>query len=389
MIFTAPILDEVELAVVSRIDELKTRLRYVVGTTPARWQGLLRRSTFARAIQGSNSIEGYNVTVDDAIAAVDGEEPLDASAEAWAAVQGYRTAMTYVLQLANDPHFHYSTDLVRSLHFMLMQYDLTKNPGKWRPGPIYVRNDDKNEVVYEAPDAGDIPKLMAELIESLNADEEGRGGPPFIRAAMGHLNLVMIHPFSDGNGRMARCLQTLMLARTGTLAPQFSSIEEYLGRNSATYYAVLAEVGQGSWHPRHDARPWVRYCLRAHFTQATTLLRRTSEIDKLWNLLEAEIARRDLPERVILALADAAQGYRIRNATYRPVAMISDQLASRDLKMAVDSGFLIPRGERRGRYYLAAPNLVALRQRTREPKAVEDPFKSGTALFLPGLEVPS
>lgn len=67
---------------------------------------------------------------------------------------------------------------------------------------------------------------------------------------MAHLNLVMIHPFSDGNGRMARCLQTLVLAREGILEPEFSSIEEYLGRNTQDYYSVLAETSEGSWHPK-------------------------------------------------------------------------------------------------------------------------------------------
>ena len=78
-----------------------------------------------------------------------------------------------------------------------------------------------------------------------------------IRAAMAHLNLVMIHPFRDGNGRMARCLQTLVLAREGILSPEFSSIEEYLGRNTQAYYDVLADAGAGHWQPERDARPWV------------------------------------------------------------------------------------------------------------------------------------
>lgn len=57
-----------------------------------------------------------------------------------------------------------------------------------------------------------------------------------IQAGMAHLNLVMIHPFRDGNGRMARCLQSLVLARGGILDPVFISIEEYLGRNTQRYY---------------------------------------------------------------------------------------------------------------------------------------------------------
>ncbi|MGA3042563.1 MAG: Fic family protein, partial [Bryobacteraceae bacterium] len=138
-----------ELEVTSRIEELKQRLKYAV-QTPKRWAGLLRRALFARAIMASNSIEGFNVTVEDAIAAVEGDEPLDAADADWRAVCGYRSAMTYVLQLAEDAHFRHSGDFLRSLHFMMLEYDLSKHPGRWRPGPIQVVDENKKEIVYRA-----------------------------------------------------------------------------------------------------------------------------------------------------------------------------------------------------------------------------------------------
>src|SRR5436305_11954748 len=101
MLFQPPKLDALERDVLGRIDELKNNLGYSV-QRPRRWQGLLRRLSFARAIQGSNGIEGFHVTVEDAIAAAEGDEPLDAKAEDWQALVGYRAAMTYVLQLADD-----------------------------------------------------------------------------------------------------------------------------------------------------------------------------------------------------------------------------------------------------------------------------------------------
>jgi Fic family protein len=338
VLFKCPDLNDAELRAAERVRQLKESLNYIVHVTPKRWQGLLRRSTLARAVRASNSIEGYNVTVDDAIALAEGQEPLDANADAKAAVVGYQKAMTYVIQLANDPHFRYSVDLIRSLHFMMIEYDLT-----------------------------------AELMDELNTNDPAR--PHVARAAMGHLNLAMIHPFSDGNGRMARCLQSLILARSGTLAPQFSSIEEYLGRNTRAYYDVLAEVGGGTWQPERDAHPWIRFCLTAHFQQATDLLRRTRDIDRLWNMLEEKIRTHHLPDRLIFALADAAVGYRVRNGTYRPTAEISEQVASRDLALAVRAGLLIPRGERRGRYYEKSPRLEGIRRSTREKRvAAADPF---------------
>ncbi len=179
----------------------------------------------------------------------------------------------------------------------------------------------------------------------------------------------------EGHGFAKRSNQDYLLAREGILRPAFSSIEEYLGRFTLDYYEVLAQVGSGSWHPNNDARPWIRFCLKAHYRQAKTLIRRVKEIDRLWGELEHEINNRGLPDRTIFALAEAAGGRRIRNATYRPIAEISENVASRDLKQLVDSGLLVPNGERRGRYYTASEFVLAIREKTREPRsAPEDPF---------------
>jgi Fic family protein len=327
-------------------------------------------------VRGSNSIEGYNVTIDDAIAAVEGEEPLDPKDEAWLAVSGYRDAMTFVLQKANDGFFTFSAELLKALHFMMLSYDLAKNPGRWRPGPIFVRNESTGERVYEGPEVENVAPLVDELLDDLNAKSEGDASN-VIRAAMAHLNLVMIHPFSDGNGRMGRCLQTLVLARGGVTAPFFSSIEEYLGRNTQAYYDVLAEVGQGAWHPDRSAKPWIRFCLTAHYRQATTLLKRTREIEKLCDEIEIIVRKAGLPERSVLALADAALGYKVRNATYRNTADVTTLVAGRDLLSLARAGLLEPRGEKRGRYYVATQQILSIRRKLAEPKSIPDPFVSG------------
>jgi Fic family protein len=380
MLFTAPRLDESETAVITEIDDLRRRLNYAIGE-PRRWQGQLRRNAFAKAIQGSNTIEGINVTVDDAIAAVADEEPQDATPETWLEIRGYREAMTYVLSLAKEAKFTYSCDTVKSLHFMMLNHDLPKDPGKWRPGAILVRNEQSGDIVYEGAPAELVPELMQELVDGLNRADST---PPMVRAAMAHLNLTMIHPFRDGNGRMARCLQSLVLARSYGLSPVFSSIEEYLGRNTRDYYDVLALVGQGKWHPERDARPWIRFCLTAHFRQATTFLRRNERLGSIWGDLEMAAKRNGLHERVVHALADAALGYRVRNPIYRKLADISPALASRDLRALVEGGFLIPVSAKRGRYYVAGPPLVAVRDAHPMQRIVPDPFTAHQPR-LPGL----
>ena len=336
MLFKPPEIGPLEAEVIKRVETARQKLRHNLAK-PRRWTGLLRRNTFARAIQGSNSIEGYNVTAEDAIAAAEGEEPLDANREVWLAVTGYRTAMTFVLQLAKDKNFIYSEGFIRSLHFMMLQHDLAKHPGNWRPGTVYVRQEPGGDVVYEGPDVELIPGLIEELIEFLNSEED-ECPHALIKAAMAHLNLVLIHPFSDGNGRMARCLQTLVLAREGILESEFSSIEEYLGRNTQAYYDVLARTAEGTWHPRNSTKAWIQFNLTAHFRQAYTLLSRTKVMELLWKETEEIIKQHGLPERILYAICDAAVGFRVRNASYRNLAELNDVIASRDLKNAVEAG---------------------------------------------------
>ncbi len=278
--------------------------------------------------------------------------------------------MSYVLQLADDLHFEFDATLIRSLHYMLLSYDPSKGPGRWRLGPIYVRRDEDEEIVYTGPEADRVPGLIAEVIGRLRDDPD----PGMVGAAMAHLNPVLIHPFRDGNGRMARVLHSLVLTRQGTLGPAFCSIEEYLGRNTPAYYDVLAKVGAGLWNPGSDGRPWVRFCLTAHYRQARALLRRGEEAERRWDALDREIRRLGVPERSIPTLFNAAQGYRIRNATYRSLTEdVSELVASRDLRALVEAGLLTPVGEGRGRTDLASDQLRRIEQSVRSAGTRDDP----------------
>ena len=391
-VFQTPRLDELELAVLGLIAELRQEMSHRVAE-PRRWSGGLRRMSEARAVQASNSIEGYNATLDDVIAVQDGDEPVDADTETQRALEGYQEAMTYVLQATQDAELDVDEGLLRALHFMMLKHDLTKNPGRWRPGAIHVERTGTGEIVYEGPDADQVPALVTTALQDLEQSD----APVLVKAAMAHLNLVMIHPFSDGNGRMARCLQTLVLARERIVAPVFSSIEEYLGRNTQAYYDALADVGKGSWHPESDARPWLHFCLTAHYRQAGTLLRRVQAFEEMWAVTGRIVSERRLPERTVGPIAEAAYGQRIKRATYlRSVEItwgerVADLTASRDLRAIVNAGLFIPIGGTRGRYYLATDELKAewekVRAKWSRRPETDDPFEIAAARAQLALEI--
>jgi Fic family protein len=362
MIYATPELSTEDTEVLAIIHGQKEQLRYTVAQSPNRWTGSLRRNTFARALRGSNSIEGINASLSDAAAIIDDEKPETVEEETYRALTGYRTALTYVLQTHDDPYFELNAQVIKSLHFMMLSYDLTKMPGQWRPGSIFVVREPYGDTVYEGPAPDLVPGLVDDLVKSITRKTEI---DPMVRGAMAHLNLTMIHPFKDGNGRMARALQTLVMARDGVLSPVFCSIEEWLGRNTDAYYAILADVGRGKWHPERDALPWVRFCLRAHYQQAATLVQRSRAMSRAYDEIVEIVAKHRLHERMETSLVDATFGFKIRAGRYQEENSVSDVVASRDLRRLCDLGYLEPVGEKRGRYYIAGAPLREIYGRVR------------------------
>jgi Fic family protein len=351
MLYAMPALEAADLRVLSELDEMRSRLRTQLRSHP-RWEGQLRRSLFAAAIQGSNTIEHITISGSDARALVEhAPMSVEAGEQTQQAVIGYRDAMTYVQQTPEIGFFDWSETLLSALHFMITKYQPAKWPGRYRAGGIYVTGDDPLEPSYTGPDADAVPALMGELVEWLRSGD--LNSPVYARAALAHLNLVGIHPWRDGNGRTARALHTAVLARTGELAPEFSSIEEWLGEqtNTVQYYEALRAVQQGSFQPQRDAHSWLRFVFTAHHRQAQRVQRRYDWTVRLWTDLASLAEERGLPERVVSALYAAALG-EVRRTTYQQDEGLSRDQAIRDIQAMTRAGLLAPRGNATTRVYV-------------------------------------
>lgn len=353
--FRTPDLTPDDRAVLAHLAAMRRDLRFHVAAQ-RRWTGVVRRTTLAKVVAASNSIEGYHASVEDTAAIISRDAPLDTDHVTEMAIAGYRDAMTYVLAIADDADATLDPTLLRSLHFMLVKHDLDARPGRYRAGPVFVQEQASGRVVHEGADVGRVPALVERCMARVQDGDE----PPLVAGAMVHLDLVMVHPFKDGNGRAARVLQSLAIARDGILAPPFCSIEEQLGRDTKAYYDVLAEVGGGAFDASRDATPWLRFCLDTHHRQLRVLQRRLEEAAHSWSMIEELVERRGVPERSLPALLESSSGRRLTNAAYRALADVNDHTASRDLARLVEADLLTAVGERRGRRYEPAPELAAI-----------------------------
>jgi len=269
--------------------------------------------------------------------------------------------LTWVQQSAEMANFSYHEMLLSSLHFMIQKYDLGKWPGRYREGGIFVTGRSLMAPSFTGPDQELVPGLMSELVDWLNTGD--LDSPALVRASMAHLNLVSIHPWRDGNGRMSRCLHTLVLAQDKVLAPEFSSIEEWLGDdvNTLAYYHALRTT-RSEWKPEAtDAHEWIRFCLRAHHLQAQSVQRRADRAQMLWNALDSMVIEHELEPRVVSALYAAAVG-EMRRATYATDEDLTRDQSIRDLQALRQRGLIRSVGHARTQRYVADGEVAEINE---------------------------
>ena len=148
-----------------------------------------------------------------------------------------------------------------------------------------------------------------------------------------------------------------MIAREGVLAPEFSSIEAWLGRpgNTWEYYRELQRRGT-TYQPDQDVSGWIRFNLTAYHQQAQAVQHRMDRSAAVWEMLAADAG---LDERVRSALHEVAVAGRIRRARYEQAENLTLQQAQRDLRDLATAGLLVPVGRTRARYYTAGPHFPA------------------------------
>lgn len=376
MLYPTPAMTGDDIRVLEEIDAMRRELQHAVRDTPARWTNGLRKFLTADAIAASNSIEGFRVATVDVADLMEGEHDVEISAENLAETLAYQHMMTYIQTLNDAPDFAYSKGFLNALHWMLQghRHSQRKPAGQWRKGPVYVTDArDPSIAAYTAPAAPDVPGLIAELIDWLNAPGSAHA---LVRAAMAHLHLVSIHPWADGNGRMSRSLQTLLIAREGVLAPEFSSIEAWLGRpgNTWEYYRSLASRG-AVYQPDQDVSSWVRFNLVAYHEQAQSVRNRIDRSVRVWQVLADFASSSGLDDRVVSALQDVAMTGRVRRLRYEHAEGLSMQQAQRDLRDLVSAGVLTSVGRTRARYYTEGDRFpeTALIE-ARRPGTIANPY---------------
>ena len=223
----------------------------------------------------------------------------------------------------------------------------------WRKpegGPMQVVSGPigRERVHYEAPASERLDTEMSRFL-----DWFGTATPdPVLKAGIAHLRFVTIHPFDDGNGRIARAVADLALARAEETAQRFYSMSAQIQIERKAYYDMLESTQKGGL----DITPWLLWfidCLDRAFDGAETILASVMRKARFWE----SIAGQPLNERqrkVIDRLLDGFEG-KLTNAKWAAMTKASSDTALRDINDLVQRGILVkdPAGGRSTSYSLA------------------------------------
>jgi Fic family protein len=219
--------------------------------------------------------------------------------------------------------------------------------GQWREdaaGPMQVISGPigREHVHYTAPPASCVGGDMRAFLEWFNAPATT---DPVVKAAIAHLWFVTIHPFEDGNGRIARAIADLALARSEGSPQRFYSMSSQIRLERAAYYDNLERTQKGDVDIS-DWLVWFLGCLQRAITGAQGLLSAVLDKARFWERAAAH-SLNDRQIKVLNRLLDGFEG-KLTSSKWAILAKCSQDTANRDIVALIDMG-LLRRGEGGGR----------------------------------------
>ena len=237
--------------------------------------------------------------------------------------------------------------------------------GTWRDdstGPMQVVSGaiGRERVHFEAPAAARLDQEMRVFLDWFNGNVEADW---VVKAGLAHLRFLTIHPFDDGNGRIARAIADLALARSEQSSQRFYSMSAQIQQERAAYYDILERTQKGT----PDSTPWMDWflaCLGRAIEGAQATLGAVLSKARFWEAI-ADFSLNERQRLVLNRLLDGFEG-RLTTSKWAKLAKCSQDTALRDILPLVERGILVrnPGGGRSTSYALAKTPKLSQREET-------------------------
>lgn len=311
------------------------------------WEKEFKEDAIVRAVHHGTHIEGNKLDMSDAKDILMGKEVLARPRDIQEIIN-YRK----VLQILEDESVRdierLTEDLVKKIHRIVTDKILSEEEaGKYRLKQVVIRNSENGEVTFRPPPAIEVPFLMREFLYWINkaSDDEIH---PILKAGIVHHELVRIHPFIDGNGRVSRAMATLILFLGKYDIRKFFSLEEFYDKDAVLYYEHLQKASAG------DLTSWLEYFslgVALEFEKIKTKILKLSKN----SYLKEKLGGRQifLTERQVKLIEYIQNVGFIQNQTFKELLPgFSEDTILRDLQSLVKDGIIKKVGSTKSARYV-------------------------------------
>ena len=299
------------------------------------WEKQFKQDAIVRAVHHGTHIEGNLLKKDEAKDILLGKQVIGRPRDIQEVIN-YRKVIEFIDEEAQKKIEKITEQLIKKLHRILTDKVLPPaEQGEYRKKQVVIRNSQTGEVTFRPPPPIEVPFLMREFVYWLNTWDFEKIHP-VLKAGITHHELVRIHPFLDGNGRVARILATLILFLGGYDIRRFFSLEEYYDKDAISYYENLQKATAG------DLTSWLEYFTLGAAIEFEKVKEKILKLSKDIKLKEKiggqQVFLTDRQIKIIEYIQEV--GY-LQNQSFKTLFPdISEDSVLRDLKELINKGLI-------------------------------------------------
>ncbi len=310
------------------------------------WEAKFRKEAVERTVHHGTHLEGNALTEEEVKDVLAGEEVIARDRDIQE-VLNYRNVLKFIdeifAQMNGVEAYLLTIETILEIHKLTTEKILPPEAtGQFRARQVVIKNSRTGQISYTPPPAIEVPYQVEDLVNWINS-EESKELHPVIKAGIVHYELARIHPFVDGNGRVARAVATLVLFLENYDIRKFFSLEEYFDSNPMDYYLTLQAVSNQLVLDNHerDLTPWLDYFVEGvaiELNRVKEKVQRISVDARVKDKLGGQVM---LNERQMMILEYIHKHKTMQNKDFRKVFPdYSDDTVLRELKFLKQKGLV-------------------------------------------------
>jgi Fic family protein len=310
------------------------------------WEKQFKEDAIIRSVYHGTHIEGNKLHKDEAKNVLLGKDVVGRPRDIQEIIN-YRRVIELIEEEAKNKTDKITEGMIKKFHRIIV-HKIMPDPqaGEYRLKQVIIRNSQTGEVTFRPPAPIEVPFLMREFVYWLNRTGNDQMHP-VLKAGIAHHELVRIHPFIDGNGRVARVIATLILFLGGYDIRRFFSLEEYYDKDALLYYENLQKASSG------NLSAWLEYFTYGASIEFERVKEKILKLSKDVKLKEKFGGQQIyLTERQIRLVEYIQEAGFLQNKAFSSIFPdVSEDTVLRDLQELVKKGLIKKVGSTKGARY--------------------------------------